>query len=98
MARGKAEDAGGLTPAKDDNAALCHFGRRTLPIFKCVDYMIRHKGKAAKAQAVWSILREGVRPNANDNDCHIPHSWFYSDDSSQGQGKRKPPPGPVTVS
>ena len=38
MARGKAEDAGGLTPAKDDNAALCHFGRRTLPIFKCVDY------------------------------------------------------------
>ncbi len=39
MARGKAEDAGGLTPAKDDNAALCHFGRRTLPIFKCVDYI-----------------------------------------------------------
>ncbi|WP_160668077.1 hypothetical protein [Colidextribacter sp. OB.20] len=41
MARGKAEDAGGLTPAKDDNAALCHFGRRTLPIFKCVDYISR---------------------------------------------------------
>lgn len=39
MTRGKAEDAGGLTPAKDDNAALCHFGRRTLPIFKCVDYI-----------------------------------------------------------
>ena len=38
MTRGKAEDAGGLTPAKDDNTALCHFGRRTLPIFKCVDY------------------------------------------------------------
>ena len=38
MARGKAEDAGGLTPAKDDNAAPHHFGRRTLPIFKCVDY------------------------------------------------------------
>ena len=38
MARGKAEDAGGLTPAKDDNAAPHHFGRRTLPIFRCVDY------------------------------------------------------------
>ena len=32
MAQGKAEDAGGLTPAKDDNTALCHFGHRTLPI------------------------------------------------------------------
>jgi hypothetical protein len=39
MTRGKAEDAGGLTPAKDDNAALYHFDRRTLPIFKCVDYI-----------------------------------------------------------
>ena len=38
MMRGKAEDAGGLTPAKDDNAAPYHFDRRTLPIFKCVDY------------------------------------------------------------
>ena len=38
MARGKAEDAGGLTPAKDDNAAPYHFDRRSLPIFKCVDY------------------------------------------------------------
>ena len=38
MVRGKAEDAGGLTPAKDDNAAPYHFDRRTLPIFKCVDY------------------------------------------------------------
>ena len=38
MVQGKAEDAGGLTPAKDDNTALCHFGHRTLPIFKCVDY------------------------------------------------------------
>ena len=40
MARGKAEDAGGLTTAKDDNAASRHFGRRTLPIFKCVDYKL----------------------------------------------------------
>ena len=39
MTRGKAEDAGGLAPAKDGNAALCHFSRRTLPIFKCVDYI-----------------------------------------------------------
>ena len=38
MARGKAEDAGGLTPAKDDNAAPYHFPPRTLPIFMCVDY------------------------------------------------------------
>ena len=41
MTRGKAEDAGGLTPAKDDNAAPYHFDRRTLPIFKCVDYICR---------------------------------------------------------
>jgi len=27
MVRDKAEDAGGLTPAKDDNATPCHFGR-----------------------------------------------------------------------
>ena len=38
MARGKAEDAGRLTPAKDGNTALYHFVPRTLPIFKCVDY------------------------------------------------------------
>ncbi len=43
MVRGKAEDAGGLVPAKDDNAALCHFGHRTLPTFKCVDYRRRPK-------------------------------------------------------
>ena len=41
MAQGKAEDAGGLTPAKDDNTALYHFAPRTLPIFKCVDYIGR---------------------------------------------------------
>ena len=41
MTRCKAEDAGGLTPAKDDNAAPYHFDRRTLPIFKCVDYIAR---------------------------------------------------------
>ena len=36
MTQGKAEDAGGLTPAKDDNAALRHFD--AFPIFRCVDY------------------------------------------------------------
>ena len=39
MARGKAEDADRLMPAKDDNAALYHFDPRTLPIFKCVNYI-----------------------------------------------------------
>ena len=29
MAQGKAEDAGGLTPAKDDNAAMRHLHPRT---------------------------------------------------------------------
>ena len=48
MARGKAEDAGGLTPAKDDNAAPHHFGRRTLPIFKCVDYTAIQKNGPVK--------------------------------------------------
>ena len=38
MAQGKAEDAGGLTHAKDGNTALHHFDRRILPIFKCADY------------------------------------------------------------
>ncbi len=51
MVRGKAEDAGGLTPAKDDNAALCHFDHRTLPILKCVGYK--------KAGIFWT-LRKGA--------------------------------------
>ena len=54
MARGKAEDAGGLTPAKDDNAVPHHFRRRTLPIFKCVDYKAafpaRRAGNVIKSQ------------------------------------------------
>ena len=41
MVQDKAKDAGGLTPAKDDNAVLRYFNRRTLPIFKCVDYKNR---------------------------------------------------------
>ena len=41
MAYGKAEDAGGLSPAKDDNAAVHYFIRRTLPILDRVDYRVR---------------------------------------------------------
>ena len=41
MAYGKAEDAGGLSPAKDDNAAVHYFIRRTLPILDRVDYKAR---------------------------------------------------------
>ena len=51
---------------------------------------------AGKAAAVWSILRKEVRPNAYDIYVHMPLPWLYSDVS--GQGKRKPPPGTVTVS
>ena len=39
MVYGKAEDAGGLSPAKDGNAAVRHFIRRTLPILGRVDYI-----------------------------------------------------------
>ena len=45
MAQDKAEDAGGLSPAKDDNAVLRCFNRRTLPIFRCV------KGRESPAGA-----------------------------------------------
>ena len=38
MRRGEAEDAGGLTPVKDDNEATPHFPRRTLLVFNCFDY------------------------------------------------------------
>ena len=54
MTRGKAEDAGGLTPAKDDNAAPYHFDRQTLPIFKCVDYkQALKRGPDFNSQALW---------------------------------------------
>ena len=53
MARGKAEDAGGLTPAKDDNAAPYHFAPRTLPIFKCVDYNIAQTPECAEDVAAY---------------------------------------------
>ena len=58
MAQGKAEEAGGLTPAKDDNTALCHFGHRTLPIFKCVDYKqaLKNRAKAETFGAVFASI------------------------------------------
>jgi len=61
MTRGKAEDAGGLTPAKDDNAAPYHFDRRTLPIFKCVDY------KCQNAQT--RLPRNIQQTNSRPGDC-----------------------------
>ena len=39
MKCGKAEDAGGLSPVKDDNEAARHFIRRTLLILDCGDYI-----------------------------------------------------------
>ena len=36
----KAEDAGGLTPAKDDNAARRKIDRKDNSIFRLVDYII----------------------------------------------------------
>ena len=41
MRRSEAEDAGGLTPVKDDNEAAPHFPRRTLLVFNCFDDKIR---------------------------------------------------------
>ncbi len=38
MGRSKAEDAGGLSPVKDNNDAAAHFNRRTLPFLDCVNY------------------------------------------------------------
>ena len=55
MTRGKAEDAGGLMPAKDDNAAPYHFDRRTLPIFKCVDYNNHFAAERTKQQTCTAL-------------------------------------------
>ena len=40
MECGEAEDAGGLSPAKDDNEAARYFIRQTLLILRCVDYIL----------------------------------------------------------
>ena len=41
MGRSKTEDAGGLTPVKDDSEAAPHFRHRTLLFFNCFDYKPR---------------------------------------------------------
>ncbi len=38
MGSSETEDAGGLSPVKDDNEAAAHFNHRTLPFFKYIDY------------------------------------------------------------
>ena len=52
MACSEAEDAGGLTPAKDDNEAARYFSCRTLPIFNCVDYTISFGMKFGKIRYI----------------------------------------------
>ena len=83
MVRGKAEDAGGLTPAKDDNAAPHHFDPRTLPIFKCVDYKQKRQTNAgnptAKQNRVPYEPRQGAGPDFGPS-IHEggPSSWTTS--------------------
>ena len=59
MRRSEAEDAGGLTPVKDDNEAAPHFTRRTLRVFNCFDdifpYWVICQQKARQRS-------EGLRP------------------------------------
>ncbi len=43
MGGSEAEDAGGLSPVKDDNEAAAHFNRLTLPFFKRDNYKIPRK-------------------------------------------------------
>ena len=64
MTRGKAEDAGGLTPAKDDNAAPYHFDRRSLPIFKCVDYKLVVKDELYVCPNCRQKIHQAFRPDA----------------------------------
>ena len=87
MARGKAEDAGGLTPAKDDNAALCHFGPRTLPIFMCVDYkyytITLHTSKAFSCFPTKnSLYFDFFRQNILSLPPFMPHILFQDEFSS----------------
>ena len=49
MKCGNAEDAGGLSPVKDDNAAARHFIRRTLTIFNRGDYI----RQSARMDCIW---------------------------------------------
>ena len=107
MVRGKAEDAGGLTPAKDDNAAPHHFDPRTLPIFKCVDYKQKRQTNAgnptAKQNRVPYEPRQGAGPDFGPS-IHEggPSSWTTSsqwdsdrDCRAEGTELSSPfPPGP----
>ena len=76
MTRCKAEDAGGLTPAKDDNAAPYHFDRRTLPIFKCVDY--KRSQKVKKALRPQDCRKTAIVPAILDPQCLFLSLIFYS--------------------
>ena len=53
MVYGKAEDVGRLSPAKDNNAAVRHFIRRTLPILDRVDYTNLSKPKVRFCSGKW---------------------------------------------
>ncbi len=59
MGRSETEDAGGLTPVKDDNEAAPHFYRRTLLFFNCFDYIYRkpvippNRGRAGILRTAW---------------------------------------------
>ena len=57
MVCGKAEDAGGLSPVKDDNAAAHHFIRRTLTIWDRGDYM--QAGTGCQSRAGSRLLGKG---------------------------------------
>ena len=54
MKCGKAEDAGGLSPVKDDNAAARHFIRRTLMIVNRGDYILPGAVRVKTGMSVFS--------------------------------------------
>ena len=56
MVCGKAEDAGGLSPVKDDNAAARHFIRRTLTIFNRYDYKVHRDWYVSERWCTVTIL------------------------------------------
>lgn len=78
MAQGKAEDAGGPSPAKDGSAALYRFARRTLLIFKCAGHkaVVYHKAPSLYSifggnPASWKLHPAGLKfllpvPGRND--------------------------------
>ena len=62
MRRGEAEDAGGLTPVRDDNEAAPHFTRGTLLVFNCFDY---------KKEAGENEAQRGGRRGRGDHPCKM---------------------------